>query len=59
MKVGDLVRARYNTSKLGIIIQIKRKHYSSKEFIEFTVLWGGGYTGRGNAKYLEAVKKCP
>jgi len=59
MKVGDLVRARYNTSKLGIIIEIKRTHYSFKEVIEFTVLWGGGYTGRGNAKYLVPVKKCP
>ena len=59
MKVGDLVQARYNTSKLGIIMEIKRKHYGFKEVIEFTVLWNCGFTGYLYGKYLVPVKKCP
>ena len=59
MKVGDLVKARYNTSKLGIIMEISRKHFGFKEVIEFTVLWNCGFTGILYEKYLVPVKKCP
>ena len=59
MKVGDLVKARYNTSMLGIITKISRSHYGFKEAIEFTVLWNCGNTGILCPSYLVPVKKCP
>ena len=59
MKVGDLVKARYNTSMLGIITKISRSHYGFKEVIEYTVLWNSGFTGILYDKYLTPVKKCP
>ena len=55
MKIGDLVRARYNTGMLGIITKIERKPYGHK-FIEYTVLWNCGNTGYLYGSYLEAVK---
>ena len=58
MKVGDLVKARYNTSMLGIITKINRSHYGFKEVIEYTVLWNTGGTGILYDKYLKVVKKC-
>ena len=44
MKVGDLVKARYNTSMLGIITKVNRSVYGHK-FKEYTVLWNNGKTG--------------
>ena len=58
MKVGDLVRARYNTGMLGIITKIELNGFGHK-FLEYTVLWNSGHTGHLYASYLEAVKKCP
>ena len=59
MKVGDLVRARYNTSMLGIIMKIERKPFGYTSSVEYTVLWNNGGTGYLYDSYLEAVKKCP
>ena len=61
MKIGDLVRARYNTCLLGIIVKIKRKHYgfneaTFKEVEEYTILWNNGSTGYFDDRYLEPVK---
>jgi hypothetical protein len=58
MKVGDLVRARYKPSLLGIVTKIRSGHYGHK-FKEYTVLWNNGHTGHLYERYLEAVKKCP
>jgi len=58
MKIGDLVRARYNTGMLGIITKIERNCWGHK-FLEYTVLWNNGCTGYLYDSYLEAVKKCP
>jgi hypothetical protein len=59
MKVGNLVRARYNTGLLGIIIGIQDLEDEYHKFTEYTVLWSDGNTGHLYASYLEAVKKCP
>ena len=60
MKVGDLVKARYNTSMLGIITKINRVFRGNhKEITEYTVLWNSGFTGILYNKYLTPVKKCP
>tara|TARA_Y100001937_G_C7012512_1_gene281607 strand:+ start:201 stop:377 length:177 start_codon:yes stop_codon:yes gene_type:complete len=58
MKIGDLVRARYNTGLLGIITKIERNQHGHK-FKQYTVLWNNGKTGYLYDSYLEAVKKCP
>ena len=57
MKVGDLVKARYKTGLLGILMQIKRFQYGRPE--EYTVLWNDGRIGYMTESFLEAVKKCP
>lgn len=58
MKVGDLVRARYKPSLLGIVTRIDMSIYGHKA-TEYTVLWNSGATGILYRSYLEAVKKCP
>ena len=58
MKVGNLVRARYKPSLLGIVTKIDMSIYGHKA-TGYTVLWNNGKTGYLYASYLEAVKKCP
>ena len=57
MKVGDLVKARYKTGLLGILVTIERFDYGRPTI--YTVLWNNGKTGYLYDSYLEAVKKCP
>jgi hypothetical protein len=58
MKVGDLVRARYRPSLLGIVTKIERNGFGHK-FKQYAVLWNNGKTGYLYDSYLETVKKCP
>ena len=58
MKVGDLVRTRYNTSTLGIITEIRRSQHGDR-FTEYIIFWNSGLKGYLTATYLEAVKICP
>lgn len=57
MQVGDLVRARYNTSLLGIITEIKRTYYGCKDTTEYIVLWNNGCTGFLYGSYLVPINK--
>ena len=57
MKVGDLVKARYKTGLLGILMEIKRYGYERPTM--YTILWNNGKIGYVYDSYLEAVKKCP
>ena len=57
MKVGDLVKARYKTGYLGILMEIKTFYYGRPK--EYTVLWNNGRIGYMTESFLEAVKKCP
>ena len=56
MNVGDLVLARYNTSMLGIITEIRRSQHGDR-FTEYIIFWNSGFKGYLTATYLVPVKK--
>ena len=55
MKVGDLVRARYKTGLLGILMEIKRFYYGRPS--EYTVLWNDGRIDRMTGSFFEVINE--
>ena len=55
MKVGDLVKARYKTGLLGILMTIKRFDYGRPS--EYTVLWNDGRIDRMTGSFFEVISE--
>ena len=55
MKVGDLVKARYKTGLLGILMEIKRFDYGRPS--EYTVLWNDGRIGHMTESFFEVINE--